>query len=242
MYLTVEHANIETGRSRGMGESMLNLYTTRDSEESQSAAELDFIATNITHGSFRVKARVAGDAGAVSGIFTYANDTQETDIELLTRDPPNRMHFSNQPTTDDHGEHIKDASFNVSSPYYTRWNIYRIDWLMDETISYVNGQEMARSSVHVPSERSMFILNMWSNSGKFSGNMRVGGQAVMQVQWVEMAFNRHAKDSLGAPEDQTICALDRGVGAPLPISGASRLASKLVYSPVALWMAILVFF
>ena len=231
-----------TGRGRGSEGTAISLLTTRENATSQTAAELEFVATNITHGSFSVMARVMGDPGAVAGIFTYANDTQETDIELLTRYPYTYAHFANQPTTDDEDEHIDGASFNETAPDYRDWNIYRFDWLADETVWYINGEEMAKTDVHVPTARSMFILNMWSNGGKFSGDMKQDGDAMMQVQWVEMAFNRFEEESLEEPENGTVCVLDKkSVGSPVPESGAARLVMGVVYSPVALWILMLVF-
>lgn len=40
----------------------------------------------MLYGSFRVHAKLVGDAGACAGIFACFNDTQESDIEIRTRD------------------------------------------------------------------------------------------------------------------------------------------------------------
>ena len=42
---------------------------------------------NITH---------SVDRGAVVGLFIYATDANESDIEILTRDPLNRIRYVNQ--------------------------------------------------------------------------------------------------------------------------------------------------
>ena len=41
------------------------------------------------------------DPGAVLGLFTYVNDANESDIEILTRDPLNRIRYMNQPSDND---------------------------------------------------------------------------------------------------------------------------------------------
>ena len=49
------------------------------------------------HASIRIRARVAGSPGACAGIFTYLDDEQESDIEILTRDDRSTMRATNQP-------------------------------------------------------------------------------------------------------------------------------------------------
>lgn len=41
-----------------------------------------------------------GAAGAVAGLFTYEDGQNESDIEILTRDDPNEIRYSNQPVVD----------------------------------------------------------------------------------------------------------------------------------------------
>ncbi|KIW01791.1 uncharacterized protein PV09_06963 [Verruconis gallopava] len=201
----------------------LNFVTRRENATYQSAAELDFTAANFTYGSLRVSARVSGNPGAVAGIFTYYNDTQESDVEVLTRDPPGRTHFSNQPTTDDNGDIISGSTFNTSSPSYTNWNVYRLDWLPGQSKWYVDGKQLAKTTVHVPSHESMFILNLWSNAGPFSGSMVSGGSASMQVQWIEMAFNASPSNSAGNTVGGVVCSIDKSLGSPVPTSAAPMI-------------------
>lgn len=194
------------------------LFTDRVSQMEQTAAEIDFTAANITHGSLRMMARVVGDAGAVAAIFTYHNDTSESDTEILTKDVASRVRYSNQPTTDSNGSAIAGSTINATltgGGDYGVFNTYRMDWLDGESVWYVNGEETARSKINVPSAESMAILNMWSNAGLFSGSMKVNGSAFMQVRWVEMAFNASKKAAGGG----SICALDKVLGTPVPSNG-----------------------
>ena len=69
----------------------MSLVTTRTGT-TQSSAELD-TAKNILYASFRVTAQVISPPGAVAGIFTYADDTNEADIEILTNEPTNTIQF-----------------------------------------------------------------------------------------------------------------------------------------------------
>ncbi|XPS71823.1 hypothetical protein M3J09_004000 [Ascochyta lentis] len=82
----------------------LTLRTTRLSKQTQLAAELNYMERDVTHASIRLSGRVRGTSGAVAGFFTYRNDTVESDIEILTRDPASQVRYSNQPTEDPNTE------------------------------------------------------------------------------------------------------------------------------------------
>lgn len=53
------------------------------------------------YASTRIRARVVGDPGAVAGLFYYQNRENESDIEILTKDDPQMIRYSNQPVVDD---------------------------------------------------------------------------------------------------------------------------------------------
>ena len=69
----------------------MSLVTTHTGD-TQSSAEID-TAKNIMYGSFRVTAQVLSPAGAVAGIFTYADDSNEADIEMLTDESTHTIQF-----------------------------------------------------------------------------------------------------------------------------------------------------
>ncbi|RBR25878.1 uncharacterized protein FIESC28_01371 [Fusarium coffeatum] len=67
----------------------------------QSAAEFESVPT-YHYVSVRMLARVTGSTGACMALFTYLEgeelaDVQEADIEIMTRDPKNRIQYTNQP-------------------------------------------------------------------------------------------------------------------------------------------------
>jgi hypothetical protein len=69
--------------------------------------------------------------GACIGIFTYRARNCESDIKILTKDPPYRVHYANQPDYDA----IKDAMIPGASAvadlpvHWTTWSTHRLDWL-----------------------------------------------------------------------------------------------------------------
>jgi beta-glucanase (GH16 family) len=165
------------------------MRTTRQ-PDFQSSAEIENEQKNMMHATLRFRARIVGDAGAVAGLFTYADDSDETDVEVLTRLNSSTIYYSTQPSVDKHGNDIPEGSVAVGGlPDYNDWHEHRIDWLPGVTRWFVDGA-LARTSTYGPPRKpSGLVMNMWSNGGVWSGNMSVGAAAELHVQWIEVAFN-----------------------------------------------------
>ena len=151
-------SNIYVARNTTTGSNnsaYLTLRTHRPSPSFVSIAELESQQRNLLHSSIRASLRVvpsAGtpssyqdvsganathpvDPGAVVGLFTYSNDANESDIEILTRDPITRIRYTNQPSDDD--EDSTDAAL-PDSTIWTEWLDHRIDWFSDVSRWYVD--------------------------------------------------------------------------------------------------------
>lgn len=183
--------------------------------------------SSIQYASIRLLARVRGKPGAVAGIFTYYNDTSESDIEILTRDPTTSVEYSNQPTVNADGDVFPGSNFNTSmagggSRQWTDWNVYRLDWLPGRSAWYSNGEMAASTRVNVPGDESSLIVNIWSDGGFWSGNMSVGDKAELQVQWIEMVFNMPDTKSGGRGKG-VVCSVDEVVGTPVRAEGVSKV-------------------
>lgn len=222
--------------------------------------------SSVQYASIRLLARVRGNAGAVAGIFTYYNDTVESDIEILTQDPTSSVEYSNQPTLDAGGDVIPGSNFNTSMAMamagddgeksrtttqhqqWTDWNVYRLDWLPGRSAWYVNGEMAASTKVNVPAadQSMMVVVNMWSDGGAWSGNMSVGDEAELQVQWIEMVFNMPDADDTSSPPrgKGVVCSVDKVVGTPVraegvPIGGAWGFSMLILSTLCAAWLAFL---
>ena len=231
-----------------MVNSARNVYISRDSKTSpthltlrttrlagfQSAAEIDSIPGNYMHASIRAKARVRGSPGAVAGIFTYADDDNESDIEILTNGLDTGFHATNQPGNVNGNpvagatsfSPIKDTIQHTKNSSWTGWTTYRLDWTPTKTEWFANGHSVSNKTYSVPRKPSYFILNVWSDGGSWSGEMGVGGVATMDIEWVEMAYNT---TSSGTCSGGTICTVadermdeaGTGVlGVPRPLLGS----------------------
>ncbi|PSN72690.1 concanavalin A-like lectin/glucanase [Corynespora cassiicola Philippines] len=167
----------------------LTLRTSR-LEDFQSAGEIENMQKNLKHVSMRMHARVVGAKGAVAGFFTFFDDDNESDIEILTDDPTNVIRYTNQPAVDKEGNEVSAASVAPSDlPAWDDWQIHRIDWLPKNSYWYLNDKQVAANTYSVPRKPSYMVMNMWSDGGEWSGNMTVGDSAEFQIQWIELVFN-----------------------------------------------------
>jgi hypothetical protein len=199
--------------------SAQNIYISRDSTSSQntyltlratrlptfmSIAELESNQKNLLHSSIRARMRIIPNSnsnstqqtvspGAVAGLFTYYSTHAESDIEILTRDPPSQIRYSNQPDYDPSTDTaITGASTKSTLPSpqkYTDWLDHRIDWLDGISRWYIDGDLVLEKQLNVPTQLSGLILNLWGDGGEWSGVMDVGAQALLAVEWIEMGFN-----------------------------------------------------
>jgi hypothetical protein len=165
--------------------------------------------------------RVVGDPGAVAGFFTFYDDSNESDIEILTRDPKDQTRYTNQPSVDKQGNEIVAASVGPTDlAPWNEWQTHRIDWLPKNSYWYLNNEQVANNTYSVPRKPSFLVLNMWGDGGEWSGNMTVGNQAEFQIQWIEMTFNtsgpytgakKNDKRSIEKRKTKTcgnVCAID----------------------------------
>ncbi|OTA61920.1 concanavalin A-like lectin/glucanase [Hypoxylon sp. EC38] len=180
-------------------DTFLTLRTAR-LEDFQSAAEFESVARNYHFLSARIYARTIGDPGAITAMFTYRDTSgegalsaiQESDLEIRTIDPHDRIQYTNQPSSTPSGDENLEATRNATVPNerdWTTWAVYRMDWSPDSTTWYINGEQVASITVQTPRDPSMIIFNNWSDGGSWSGNMSVGSAAYFNIQWMELVYN-----------------------------------------------------
>ncbi|EAT85366.1 hypothetical protein HBI56_136450 [Parastagonospora nodorum] len=185
--LTNSYANIYMGEEDNS--TFLTLRTSRHNDH-QTAGEIENQQKNLMHVSMRMYGRVVGDPGAVAGFFTFYDDSNESDIEILTRDPKDQTRYTNQPSVDKSGNEIAAASTGPTNlAPWDEWQTHRIDWLPKDSFWYLNDKQVAANTYSVPRKPSYLVLNMWGDGGEWSGNMTVGDHAEFQIQWIEMTFN-----------------------------------------------------
>lgn len=175
-------------------ETYLTMRTNRQ-EEFQVASEFDSI-DRFQFLSIRFMGRVRGAPGACMAMFTYVpakeiKDVQEADMEILTREDHDRVHYTNHPGYSA-TELFPKATRNITLPDGLKWNEWvehRLDWTPTQSIWYANGIEAANISFQVPRDPSLLIFNSWGDGGVWTQNMTTGQEAYMELQWLQMVYN-----------------------------------------------------
>ncbi|QPH02276.1 hypothetical protein C2857_006485 [Epichloe festucae Fl1] len=186
----------------------------------QTSSEFQALSSTYHYLSLRTLARTTGSPGAVSAVFTYRDakspaDIQEADMEMLTRGPRNKVQYTNQPSyttgggQGQGGDANLRATRNATLPYakeWTDWAVHRLDWTPMRSTWYVDGQQVASIAFQVPRDPAGINFNAWSDGGSWSGNMSIGSEATLQIQWIEMLYNTTEKtttrrDGTGAQLD-----------------------------------------
>ncbi|KAE8378133.1 concanavalin A-like lectin/glucanase domain-containing protein [Aspergillus bertholletiae] len=142
--------------------------------------------------------------GACVGLFTYRSKTCESDIEILTSDPPNVIHYSNQPDYDPVLDTVisgASSMVNLSVPW-TAWTTHRLDWFPDISRWYAGEALRVVKTYGVPQEPSTLVLNLWSDGGNWTGNLRAGESVFLGVEWIEMAFNISSVAGVSVDRDE----------------------------------------
>ncbi|PYI26988.1 concanavalin A-like lectin/glucanase, partial [Aspergillus indologenus CBS 114.80] len=130
-------------------------------------------------------------SGTCAGIFTYRSAVCESDIEILTADSPYTIHYANQPDYDaEHDRIIPGASavVNLTRPW-TAWTTHRLDWLRAESRWYADDRLQTAKRYRVPDRPSIIVVNLWSNGGEWTGDLRVGESVYLGIEWMELVYN-----------------------------------------------------
>jgi hypothetical protein len=212
--------------------SYLSLNTERVDDKTQDSGEITFKEFNASYASMRVSGRIHGAPGAVAGIFTYLNDTQESDIELFTRAPAQYIQYSNQPSSSGEPDwiDIPGATVNVTMPHakkYTDWHIHRLDWTPGRSVFFLDDEQLNTTTLHVPvaDPPSGLYIDMWSANSTWSGSMDIGKNATFDIQWIELMFNTTKPLKTGT--GPRVCAVEQGTVVTARQSGGIRLCVSL---------------
>ncbi|KAF9875647.1 hypothetical protein CkaCkLH20_07028 [Colletotrichum karsti] len=189
-------------------------------------AEIDTVRNDLQYGSFRAMMKVPDVAGTCAAFFWYYNDTQEIDMEFLTREfnpannsfPVNIVLQSRAAMEKGYdaagtGNFIKtNLGFNPTTDFHE----YRIDYLRDEVIFYADGTVIgSMNGSAVPAEGGHLILQHWSNGNPLWSGGPPKKDAILTVASVKAYFN----SSLDSRQDdyQTRCIDPAAPDAVCPI-------------------------
>lgn len=190
--------------------------------------EIVTVRDDILYGSFRASYAVTGGEGAVAGFFSYADDLNENDIEILTKDGDNEVSFTNQ------GANLTDSSVITTLPndaVTTDSQEYRFDWTADSVKYYVNDYFLTNITKNPSQEASQIRLNAWSNGDTFTGGPPTTDMQ-MSISSITMYFNSsnatinsQYQSACRAAGSHAICAVDSS--SIMSLSSATSSASRL---------------
>jgi len=145
---------------------------------------------------YRVQQDDNGKGGAVAGFFLYFNDTTETDIELVTNDGLNSVCYTNHPSVDTiTGDVINGTSFKDRLPQpWTTNQEQRFDWLPEVSRFYQENVLKQEIRKNVPTHEGTIMINMWSNSGSWSG-LPSTTNVTMSISYINLYYNTTASNS-----------------------------------------------
>ncbi|KAJ1335322.1 endo-1,3-1,4-beta-glycanase ExoK [Microdochium nivale] len=203
----------------------------------QTGAEIESKIADYHYLSVRMFARTVGSPGAITAMFTYKGaeqitGVQESDLEIRTMDPPQFVQYTNQPAYTPGGGGIPEATRNITMPRgltYRDWAVWRLDWTPTTTTHFVNGEQVSSIAFQNPRDPLQVFFNSWSDGGSWSGVMKRGDEAFLQIQWIELVYNK-AGDALasratnGDPQCGNVCSIDESstVGAAVLIKSSGR--------------------
>ncbi|KAF7557184.1 hypothetical protein G7Z17_g866 [Cylindrodendrum hubeiense] len=186
---------IDTNEDEGAVSGTFLTLRTKRIRGFQTASEFQSVKNNYRFVSMRMLARTIGGAGAVTGMYTYRDesgelaDIQESDVEILTRGPRDKIQYTNQPSYTDEGGDIPKATRNATTPDWSNWVVHRLDWTPDVVKWYVDGGEVASIKFQTPKDAVDLHFSAWSDGGTWSGNMSMNHEVNQQIQWIEILYN-----------------------------------------------------
>lgn len=162
-------------------------------------SEIQTARSDILYGSFRTVAQIQGDTGVCFGHFIYGDDTDEVDVEVLTKQGGNIINYTNQPG----GTSGATVAKSVSPASTTAFHEHRFDWVAGKTRFYLDGTLESTITVNVPKIATTYIMNLWGDGGSWSGTTPPSYTTIANVKSISLYFN---STSLTAAQFNKNCA------------------------------------
>ena len=159
---------------------------------------------DILYGTFRAAIKFTGVNGTCGAFFWYRNDTQEIDMEFLSKDPKTLNLVVHSSESDKASSIMGSGALGVldasesNMPWESPFDLpqdfheYRFDWMPDRIDFYVDGSLVRTTTENLPESPGHLMLSHWSNGDpNWSGGPPMEN-AVMTVGYVKAYFNTTA--------------------------------------------------
>ncbi|OCL12042.1 glycoside hydrolase family 16 protein, partial [Glonium stellatum] len=186
------------GSSVNGGDAGLQLWVrSNDSDGLVGAAELAAQRTDVLYGSFRIGVKMSGVQGTCAAFFWFRNDSQEIDLEFLSKqfnDSSSAVNLVLQTPLSVAAGY--DASgtpeFKVEAlPFRPdkEFHEYRFDWSPEKVSFYADGRWLYDMTNYSPNSPGHLVMNHWSNGDPSWSAGPPQSDAVMTVSYVKAYFN-----------------------------------------------------
>ncbi|KAK1243082.1 hypothetical protein MKX07_003710 [Trichoderma sp. CBMAI-0711] len=185
----------------GPGEGIaLVVGSTLVDDEAIPVAELASARKDMFFGSYRAGMKLTPVNGTCAAFFWYFNDTQEIDMEFLSREfdaskklYPVNLVIQSEASQQAGYDASKTGTFKVVNLTFDPtegFHEYRFDYLHNRVLFYADSKLLAEmNGTSVPSGPGHVILQHWSNgNSKWSGGPPKQ-DAIMTVSYVKAYFN-----------------------------------------------------
>ncbi|KAL7955410.1 glycoside hydrolase family 16 protein [Trichoderma compactum] len=171
--------------------------------EAIPVAELDSARSDLHYGSYRAGMKLTAVNGTCAAFFWYFNDTQEIDMEFLSRqfDPVKKIYPANLVVQSEESRKAgydasKTGTFKVVNLTFdptAGFHEYRFDYLPNRVLFYADSQLLAEmNGTSVPSGPGHIILQHWSNGNPLWSGGPPKEDTVLTVSYVKAYFNSSA--------------------------------------------------
>lgn len=173
---------------------------------------------DIRFGSFRAYMQISPINGTCAASFWYHNDTQEIDIELLSRQQRRGRHPINFSIHSEESAGDDDNTSNTTSTIDRQlgfdpaksFHEYRYDWSQEAVNFYMDGKWTGALDDFLPTASGYVQLSHWSNGFKGWSSGPPSQDALMTVAYFVGYFNSTDPDRI--QDYQSRCGGGREVG------------------------------
>lgn len=159
------------GGSRGVQLWVRSQLIPQGSDELVPIAEMVTARTDILYGSFRFNMLTTPVNGTCGAAFFYHNDSQEVDMEVLSRQQSSNngavQLVVQSPASVNAGFNAANTSslmdYGLTSAPWASFLEYRFDWLPDRVDFYTNGLYQWSVFDNIPNSPGQIHLSHWSN-------------------------------------------------------------------------------
>ncbi|KAF2011267.1 glycoside hydrolase family 16 protein, partial [Aaosphaeria arxii CBS 175.79] len=221
-----------SGEAENGGDAGMRLWARNDySSGYLGAAEVVSVRNDQRYGSFRASMKLAtADSGTCGGFFWFFNDSQEIDMEFLSREFNQSEGAVNLVLHTI--ESVADGYDASGTPQYKvahlpfrpddKYHEYRFDWVPGRVVFYIDGEFLWKMEGHgVPETPGRLYLNHWSNGdARWSGGPPPRDES-MTISYIKAYFNStdeerndKYKERCESFNASQVCTIPEQMGAP----------------------------